>query len=154
MTKHFSLDETQLVISPELLAFLRWLVQNEPETLKRLVKKALREGVSAPLSEEQTIIEQTLNMQEIVADFFSLLDLLIVDAQQANKKEVHSARTPTLISKTAEQVDSSICDDNIVAFSVARAAQAVRRNTKLDARQALFKEILKNWSPRDKNIQH
>lgn len=153
MSNYFALEDGQLVVSPELLVFLQWLVQNEPAALKKLITRALRQGILSKNAAEKTLADSVANMQEIVTDFFSMVDLLVADAQ-SNKKRVPALKAPHPVSKAADQVDSSACDDETVAFSVARTAQALKRNTKLDARETLYKELLKNWSPRDKNVRH
>lgn len=157
MNNYFALEDGQFIVSNELLVFLQWLVQNEPEALKKLVKRAMKQGLGATIEKEKLLLsDEQPDLHEVVTDFFSILDIVIAEAHSAwcEEKESQEAREPQFLNSATDHIDCTVCDNEIVELSVARASQALKRNTKLNAEETLYKELLKNWSPRNKNVRH
>ncbi len=147
MKKISNFDENQLVISHELLQLLAWLCEKEQESLKKLVTKAMTHGLSDRIhSIPKNLTDHDFeHLQQNITDFFGLLEILLVEVGQEDevKSIVERGLLPAL-----DQIDTSICDKNTVALSVAKATALGHKNqSKEFAKQTLFKEILKRWKP-------
>lgn len=140
----FPSESGQLAISLELLLLLQWLVQNEPDAVKKLVRQASKNGFSEQLGKKNPrnfteVIEQ-LDLQLCVADFFSLLE-----AALPKKNILNNDLMPA--SPTVGQIDIQSCDTETIALSVAKTATALKKDTSKNAKETLCKELLKNWHP-------
>lgn len=148
----FPSETGQLAISLELLLLLRWLVQNEPEAVKKLVQQASKNGFGQQLASKKNprnfvdIVEQ-LDLHLCVADFFGLLEIAL-------HKNVVPHDTYIPVSPTANQIDLQSCDTETIAISVAKAATALKKDTSKNAKETLCKELLKNWHPQKQNSPH
>ncbi len=146
-------NNTQFVLSYEILCLLRWLVEHDPEKLKKLVAKAVASGLLDEIHEarEAQSDEQMEDIQYSILEFFSLLDVLI--AQSINEQTVQRAMEKNLMP-AIDQIDSNICDDETVRSSVEKATAKAGHNSKENPKDLLFKELLKRWKPHDKNIMN
>jgi len=135
----------QFAISHETLTLLRWLIEYHAEELKSLIEKALKSGLhDVLLSDTQPSMPNMENTHESIADFFSLLELLLMEV--ADEHAIKKARESNL-QPTIDQIDSTICDTMTVQSSVERAATELQDNPESSARELLFKELLKRWIP-------
>lgn len=149
------MSNAQFVLSYELLALLRWLVDHNDaeEVIKKMIGKALKSG----LHQELALINQTedvelLNdMQHSIADFLHLLEVLLADATAEHAKE--RARQQKLLP-AIDQIDTSLCDDTTVRFSMEKATSEIGSNPHKNPKDVLFKELLKRWKPADKNLKN
>jgi hypothetical protein len=147
-------ENSQLVVSYELLQFLRWIVTSNPEGLHVLMRQSLeakpalattrntQNNETAPSSEE---------LQRSVIDFFDLLETKI---QDLNSCDYEMRPAEQALSPTVTSIDSSLCDENTVALSIAQATSQFNFSTPQNAKEMLYKELLKNWRPRNKNLLH
>src|SRR3972149_2629664 len=103
----FSGENSQFVLSYELLCLLRWFVDHDADKLKKLITKAINE--------------------------------------QAVKKAVEKNLMPAI-----DQIDSTICDDATVRFSIEKAATKIDHNPMENPKELLFKELLKRWKQSNK----
>ena len=148
-------EGSHLVVSYELLQFLRWIITNEPEALNVLIRQACEEGVldSGAPSETSAGIQDAAHHEELrqsVIDFFDLLELKLHETRKENE-----APTPNQAFRPAvDSIDSSLCDENTVSLSVAQATSQLTLNTPQHAKETLYKELLKNWKPRNKHLLH
>ncbi len=134
----------QLIVSPELLMLLEWLIENEQEGLKKLVAKALKQipHLNQPKKAE--------DMQHAVVDFLSLLDTVL--AQAHYEQELNAAHHATIFP-TAKHIDSSVCDTETISSLIAKATKTLELDTQANAKEVLCKELLKRWKP-NKQSQH
>lgn len=153
MSNYLTFEEDQFVLSYEVLALFQWWAQQDPEALKRLVDKALKGGLGEALEKQHDLAPNSTELQAIVTDFFSLLELMIHEGQHSWKQEQEVAPNEPL-SQTAECIDSTFCDDETVALSVAKTRAALKKNVNLNVQETLYREFLKRWTPRNKNVQH
>jgi uncharacterized membrane-anchored protein YjiN (DUF445 family) len=150
----FSNDNAQFVLSYELLCFLRWLVYNDSDKLKKLITKALASGLKDDIDRirGQKINDQmNEEVQHSILDFFNLLEMLLNES--VNEQTVQRALSKNLMP-AIDQIDSSICDDEVVRSSVEKVTTKIEHNPKANeqAKELLFKEVLKRWKPHNKNI--
>jgi hypothetical protein len=150
----FSEDaDNQFTISYELLCLLRWLTQNEDMKLKRMISKALSSGLNKKMQkiEYNNELFNLEEAQQSIIDFFSMLENIMVES--LNEQVVQQAVEKNLIP-ALEHIDSTVCDDATVRFSVERASSKSNSNEKESPQELFFKEILKRWKPRKKNIHN
>lgn len=147
-------ENSQLVVSYELLQFLRWVVTTEPEGLTVLMRQSFETKSSSLAKKTSGYSEMTPSSEELqrsVIDFFDLLEakLQALHAGDYDNKPSEQALSPTVTS-----IDSSLCDENTVALSIAQASSQCTLSTPQHAKEMLYKELLKNWRPRNKNLLH
>ena len=152
-TRFFSDQETddQFVISYELFCLLRWLAEHEGTRLKKIINKALVSGLSKQIqkTENNANLLDLEEAQQSIIDFFCMLENITIEAlnEQAVKHAVEKNLIPAL-----EHIDSTVCDDAMVRFSVERASSKSNNNAKENPQELFFKEILKRWKPSKKNM--
>lgn len=156
MNNESTFEGNQFVISYELLQLLQWLVDNEPEALQELVSLALEQGLYekellAP-QDKKTHYHNSEELQQSIVDFFTLLETYIYETPQLSSEDTLIAEQSML--PTIDRVDSSICDENILATSMAQATSQLKSSGGKNAKELLYKELLKNWTPRDKRLLH
>jgi hypothetical protein len=142
----------QFTLSYELLCLLRWLIDHDAEKLKKIIKKAIS---SDQFSQEIKDLdnndpsEQAEDMQHSIIDFFGMLESLLLES--LNEQVEKRAREKNLMP-SVEQIDSSICDDATVRFSLEKTTNKIDKNPNINAKEQLFKELLKRWKPHKKNM--
>jgi len=146
-------EESQLVLSYELLALLHWLATNNVEALRQLVSRAFDSGLQQEMrqatQQKQTICSD--DMHDIVSEFFGILEVLLVeksDEQAQAKARAHK------LAPTIEQIDTTSCDDATVLSSIKKANTQLERNPHANARELLMKELLRQWKPHNKKTSH
>lgn len=147
-------ENSQLTVSYELLQFLRWIVITEPEALSALMHQAYESGFMDQESPKQQGIYVPSNeeLQRNVVDFFDLLEQKLHEASMNTESESQLAEKA--FRPAVNHIDSSLCDDDIVALSVAQASSQLRLTNPQNAKETLYKELLKNWRPRNKHCLH
>ncbi len=146
-------NNAQFVLSYELLALLRWLVDQHEETLKNIVGHAL----SAGLHEELQKIERTEDatylheIQHSITDFLTTLEALLVEqvSERIRQRAQYTDLAPAL-----EKIDSTICDQAIVDVSIEEASSKLEMNPKANPKELLFKELLRRWKPSDGKVKN
>jgi len=159
---YFYEKDNQFVISYELLCLLRWIIYNDSNKLKKIIKKALESGlreellkrnnkIDEPFGQEGENPESTLeDIQMSMLDFFAMLEDLLIES--LNEQTVKNALEKNLMP-AIDQIDSSVCDDATVRFSIERATAKKERNkSPQHLKEVLLKELLKRWKPRKKKI--
>jgi len=151
--KGFIMNNAQFVLSYELLALLRWLVDHDSDKLKKIISKSLKSGLQSTLHKlDQTEDAEVLNeIQHSITDFLHLLEALLAEAISEQVKE--KARQQKLLP-AVDQIDTNQCDNNTVRFSLEKATSSLVDNPNANAKELLFKELLKRWKPIDKNIKN
>ncbi|TET33509.1 hypothetical protein E3J61_03870 [Candidatus Dependentiae bacterium] len=146
-------NNAQFVLSYELLALLRWLVDQHEETLKNIVGHAL----SAGLHEELQKIERTEDatylheIQHSITDFLTTLEALLIEqvSERIRQRAQYTDLAPAL-----EKIDSTICDQAIVDVSIEEATSKLEMNPKANPKELLFKELLRRWKPADSKMKN
>ena len=138
--------DNQLIISQELLKLMQLLIINEPETLKKLILKSLKNGLENNLNKTDYLDDSytVLEAQESIIGFMGLLEALLFESlnEQSINKVLLKNKMPAI-----DQIDSSICDDAIIKFSVEKTASKIEQE---NPQELFFKEILKHWKPSKK----
>lgn len=156
MAKNKSLpqDNSQFVLSFELLCLLRWLVECEGEKFKKLINKAMQSGLKEELRYAQKAQANEAMMEEVqysIVEFFGMLEALIADA--INEQAIQTALEKNLMP-TIDQIDSNVCDDATLRCSLEKATLKIEMNPKENPKELLFKELLKRWKPQNKNMMN
>jgi len=78
-----------------------------------------------------------------------MMETLLVESleEQAIKKALEKN-----LMSSIDRIDSSVCDDATVMFSVEKATSKVEENPKENVKKVLMEELLKRWKPSKKNI--
>jgi len=144
-------DNAQFVLSHELLYLLRWLIEHDANKLKKIITKAVASGLREEMQKVDNTAELNLSedMHHSIIDFFELLEELLLDA--INKHVAQKAREKNLLP-AIDQIDSTVCDDATVRFSVEKATKKMELNPNANPKEQLLKELLKRWKPHNKNV--
>ena len=147
----FSHDTTsQFALSYELLHLLQWLGKHDAHRLKKLITKAIANGLHDEMQRFDALSNQQ-NVQDMhnnMIDFFELLDELLFDA--INEHVEKKARQKNLLP-TIDHIDTSMCDNETVRFSIEKATKKLDHYPNTNAKEQLYKELLKKWKPIDQN---
>jgi len=159
---YFYEKDNQFVISYELICLLKWLAYNNSSKMKKIIKKALESGLREELLKKNNIIDQSFgettegpesaleDIQMSMLDFFAMLEELLIESldEQAVENALEKNLMPAI-----DQIDSSVCDDATVRFSIEKATSKREKNkSPQHLKETLLKELLKRWKPRKKNI--
>jgi len=147
----FDTDE-QFAISYELICLLKWILDHDTNKLKKIVTKSLSSGLKEKLrdknyfSNEENVLE---DIHQTILEFFVIMEDILLEA--LSEEAIKTALEQDLIPDI-EKIDSTVCDDATVRFSVEKATSKIDKNPKEDPKDLLFKELLKRWKPNKKNI--
>lgn len=148
-----SKNNAQLVLSYELLALLRWLVEHNTESLKKIVSHAVASGLQDELQkiEKSQDVAHLYGLQQGIADFLIIVEALLVDSlnEQLRQKTQYIKLAPAL-----EKIDRTVCDKTTVSFSIEEATLKLRNNPHANPNELLFKELLRRWRPGDKSVKN
>ena len=146
-------QQGQVALSYELLCLLHWLVEHEAESIKSIIKKAVSTGLKKELHTVDSAREHLTSddMQQSIIAFFGLLEILLVES--INEHITQQAQEKNLIP-AVDQIDSTLCDVDTVRSSLEQTTDKIELNPNTNAREQLFKELLKCWKPHNKNIVH
>lgn len=146
---------TQFVLSYELLCLFRWLIEHDVHKLNKIIRSALAAGLADEIKKIRAAngaipLEE---MQSGIVELFGLLEGLLLDAL---KEEVARKARQKKLMPSIDQIDSTVCDDSIVQFSLEKAMES---DSDIDptpeaARTKLFEELLKRWNPQKKTVSN
>jgi len=143
--------DNQLVISFELICLLKWMLEHEDIKLKKMISRALDTGLQDKLNKKHIANKELMldDIQNVLLEFFDMMEALLIESlsERAIKKALEKNLMPSI-----DQIDSSVCDDATVRFSIEKAASQVEKNPQENIRKVLLQELLKRWKPRKKNI--
>lgn len=140
----------QFVLSYELICLLQWLMDHDAEKLKKIVSSALSSGLQKDLQLHKERQDGSLEeIQESIIDFFGMFEALLSESlnELALKKAMEKNLFPTI-----DQIDSTVCDNATVQFSVEKATSNIERNPEENPKDLLFKELLRRWKPDKKSV--
>lgn len=139
-------NETQCELSYELLYLLKWLVEYEGPTLKKLVQRAVAQGLTLHRTDNDSALTATLDAQAQYS-IVELLDMLDEFLQQAVEEDnMRQAHVQNLIPAICK-VDTTLYGSNAMKDSIDKATMQIRQHPEKNARELLMKELLKNWKP-------
>ncbi|MFZ5954440.1 MAG: hypothetical protein ACOYT8_05080 [Candidatus Dependentiae bacterium] len=150
-------NANQFTISYELLCLLRWLSQYDTDKLKKLVSKALDNGLKEEIkkieaySKVNTESDMLEEVHHSILEFFTLMESLLLVAlnEDTAKKAIKQNLMPAI-----DHIDATACDQETVRFSVEKATTKAEQKPDQNAQQLLFEELLKRWKPTKKQIMH
>jgi hypothetical protein len=143
--------DTQFTLSYELLCLLRWLATHDQDRLKKIIARALDTGLHEELKKNTANtrdIGSDQDVQNSIVDFLGLLEVTLFDAM--NEHTVKRALQKNLMP-AIDQIDTSICDNATVRFSVEKALSTTQSGQETP-KELLLKELLKRWKPNKKTI--
>jgi hypothetical protein len=154
-------NNNQFVISYELLCLLRWLTEHDAERLKKIISRAVVIGLKDELlkmehffdKHKKDMPEAEHNLEEIqysIVEFFGLLEALLIES--LNEHAVQQAVEKNLMP-AIDHIDATVCDNDTVRTSIEKATSKSEWNSKENAQEILFKELLKRWKPQ-KNVMN
>lgn len=147
--KTFEIDE-QCELSFELLYLLKWLTEYELGTLKKIIERAIQNGFRSQLSKSQDELHDQSSMAPIhhsIIDFLDLLDTLLHEA--INEHSLKTAYQKNLMP-SINKIDGMSYDTAIVQHSLDKTITHLEHNPEANAKELLFKELLKRWKPGSK----
>ena len=154
--KSFDLYETeeQFVISYELICLLKWLLEHDENhtKLKKIVSKALSSGLKDTIKQKTAMPSDEYfaeDIQATIIDFLGVLEAILLEAtsEQTMKNAIENKLMPTI-----EKIDSALCDDATLRFSLEKATSKIEKNPNENPNDLLFQELLKRWKPNKKNL--
>lgn len=145
---HNNSANDQFVVSYELLALLRWLIENDAEKIKKIITKSFSMGLKQEINQLQN--QQNMSIDDIhftIIEFLGLLDAMLNDLmhEQMVQRAIEKKLIPTI-----EHIDSTICDDDIVRSSVEKATSKSEQFPHENPQTMLYQELLKRWKPNKK----
>jgi len=143
--------ENQLSISFELICLLKWILEHDSNKIKKIISKALHAGLNNEIQKNRSY-GQDFSMEDVhnvLLDFFDMMEVLLIEtlSEQAIKKALEKNLMPSI-----DRIDSSVCDEATVNFSIEKATLKAERDPKENIKKVLMEELLKRWKPRKKNI--
>jgi len=147
---HTKNKEQQFIVSKELLQLLKWLVEHEPENVKKFVQQAIDDGLCDEMQSHQEEASYD-EMQQSVVDFFSLLENILHEIYHDESSSNSQRMFPAL-----NHIDSHVCDHNTLAVSAAKASSLLQDATQepTEAKEALCKALITYWNPRKSKVVH
>lgn len=146
----FDTPPEQLTLSYELLYLVQWIIENEQETLKVFIQEAVRRQQAAEHAQkEQVYYAHDDELQQNIVDFFAVLDAVLYEAieEESVYKAVQKNLMPSL-----NQIDSNACDTDTIQSSVYEATAHLDAHPEQNAKDVLYKELLKQWEPDEQTL--
>ncbi len=148
----FDIDN-QCELSYELLFLLKWLVEHETPMLKKIIVRALNSGLREELGQSDRLLNNISSdaIQNSIVDFLDLFDGLLHEtiSEGSLKKALEQNLMPAI-----NKIDSNICDKVTVQCSLDKATDHLENHPNANAKELLFKEILKRWKPQKKKMHN
>lgn len=154
INNQFPFDESQLIISYDLLNLIDWLVKNDPESIKKIVETAHQNGYHTINKQRITTLNKTTDLRESISGFFLLLEEAFLETVELEKSYKDSPLASAAIATTIEAIDSSICDKETVLKCTERTERALKKNEQQNPKELFYRELLKSWKPRKKELSH
>jgi hypothetical protein len=141
--------EAHFTLSYQLLCLFRWLIEHDEERLKKLINKALSDGLFNDIRKKQPNTELSPDAQNSILDFFATIETML--AESINERIEQQAREKNLLP-SIDHIDTSICTQDLVRSSLDKIASKMDINSKESPQEMLFRELLKRWKPINKNM--
>lgn len=143
-------NENNFVVSIELLLLVQWLLEHERESLKKLVVKALQHGLLQELQTPRDNLNYD-DLQQSIIDLFNYLEdsVSTLMPQYDVDQVIQRAMIPAI-----DHIDKQQCDQEALEASIAKASTNLTSVPKQELKDILCKELLKQWKPQKKSLQH
>jgi len=119
--------ENQLLVSFELICLIKWILENEDEKIKKIIIRALNSGLQEELNKKTILSKEAIldDIQCVLFDFFDMMEALLMESvgEQAVKRVIEKNLMPAI-----DRIDSSVCDDETVRFSIEKTASKLEHN--------------------------
>jgi hypothetical protein len=138
-------NNSQVILSYELLALLSWMIRNEIPALKQMISKAITNKHRAPAHQANFATVQTAeDAHEGIIEFFGSLESLMIEVmnEQSIEKVLEKNLMPAI-----DHIDTAACDDALVRNSILKATSALKHHPHENPQHLLFKELLRQWRP-------
>lgn len=121
-----------------------------PQTLKVFIQEAVRRKQAAERTQRENVYyAHDDELQQNIVDFFAVLDALLYEAVE--EESVNKALQKNLMP-SLNQIDSTACDTGIIQSSVDEASAHLDAHPEHNAKDVLYKELLKQWEPDEKTL--
>lgn len=144
--------ENQCELSYELLYLLKWLIEHESITLKKIITRTMRNGLKEEFSSSSLLNNVSSEaIQNSIIDFLDLLDVLLHEAisEESMKKALEQNLMPSI-----NKIDSNACDKTTVQCSLEKTTNHLEHHPNANAKELLYRELLKRWKPTKKKLQN
>ena len=153
MNDPFNTDN-KFVLSHELLTLLIWVLDYEEKALIALIKKAVITGLKNDSSYNPAVFNEARHEElaedahNTVAYFFNIMESHMVEImhEQSIKRASEKNLLPAI-----DQLNTSDFDDETVQLCIAKATN-LPKDSKRTAKEALCKELLRNWNPQKNQV--
>lgn len=146
----FDTPPEQLTLSYELLYLLQWIIENDQETLKVFLQEAVRRQQAAERHQKEHVYyAHDDELQQTIVDYFAVLDALLYETME--EESVYKAVQKNLMP-SLNQIDSTACDTDTIQSSVDEATAHLDAHPEHDAKDVLYKELLKQWEPDEQTL--
>ena len=148
-------NDNQFVISYELISLLEWILKHGDNQLKALIKKAMKASAIKKNTIENDISATTMypleDIQSIITHFFELVETIIAEIHEEQSMQQAIAQD---LLPTIDKVDHNLCDIMTLHSSISKVTSKIEEKPcdQETAKELLFKEILKQWKPKKKNV--
>lgn len=145
-------NNSQVILSYELLALLSWMIHHEKQALKQIMNKALASKLRATTKQTDFMATQTAeDAHEDIIEFFGSLESLMIEVmnEQSIERVLEKNLMPAL-----DHIDATICDDNTIRSCILKATSTLKHYPQENPQNLLFKELLKQWKPTKKKTIH
>lgn len=146
--REFDTTNDQFTISIELLRLMQWIVEHDQEGLKRLISRAIAQGLNKKITQREDVPQTSEGTHHDIIDFFLLMETLLIES--INENVAKTVLQKNLIP-AVNAIDSAALDNQTVRFSLERATNQMQLNPQENPRDLLLKEIIKNWKPNKKS---
>lgn len=147
----FDNEIQHFAVSFQVLILLKWLFEYEPEAIKKIISRSLKNGLDEVLFMPAERVASDEDLQYCIVEFFSLLEALLYEIVHEDEAKKLKGR---VLIPAIDRIDGAACDHALVDISIAKAASAVKSNPYEDPKEALCRELLKRWKPTKNEALH
>jgi len=146
------------LISKELLLLLKWICENEPEMIDKIVSKSFKKGFKYNFNEFLNEDLNQVDLQEAVFDFFSIMELSMKKNNEDNVKKIINIISDNSDNKNSETITNLKFQEEDVKNLVFALNKIEEKNfnEKINDKNInlnkdlFFQEFLNNWEPKNK----
>lgn len=146
----FDTQAEQLTLSYELLYLLQWLIEQDQETVKAFIEEAVRRKQAFEREQKESVyFAHDDELQQTLVDFFAMLDTFLYEALEVESvnKAVQKNLLPSL-----NQIDAAAWDIGTIQSSVDEVTAHLDEHPEHNAKDVLYKELLKQWEPDEQTL--
>ncbi len=141
-------EESCCVISKEMLLLLRWLCEHDSTMLKKMIARACSRGFVNHLKSEQEEVLDSDVTNEIVFDFFNVLEDHLAEAQVDHEDKLCKA-TKSGYAKQLSKIDCKQYDSDMLLKTLDITSSYLKNNPSESPKDVFLKEFLKAWRSKD-----